>query len=192
MNGMVPPVPIVIAGASKNACDASSAAARNQGACCGECQPACASATSKVTLAPWGGSRSKRSFRAVAAAVAFSAGGKRNTSLAAVAGRSVLPASAMAGAPSRPTTARLGCHVLAITSSAAGTCPGPVLPAHGKRPTFISPRTSATRSACSLSQSGTAACNTSFNCPVRASSTRSTSWRSRRKLDGTMPPAAPE
>ena len=97
------------------------------------------------------------------------------------------------GAPPSPVTARLAAQVLFRTSSVGSSDMGPVLPAKGYMSSKVSARTWPASMASCLRTSGTCSLRKSgVMTPVFSSSMREISWRSRRKLEGTMPPAAPE
>jgi len=143
-------------------------------------------------VAPCGGSFSNVDLTRFAASSASSDGGRRKTSFAAVEGRNVLPAFEGSGAPARPTTAMLLPQVFAMTNSLDEVAVGRVLPDHGKRSSTVGPRVDATWSACARTSAVMGTCRKFSSSPETAFSTRSSNWRSNRKLDGTIPPAAPE
>jgi len=66
---------------------------------------------SKLTLAPYGGSRSSTALICAVARGASSRGGKRSDNFRRVSGRITLPAFAIAGSPSAPVTASAGRQV---------------------------------------------------------------------------------
>ncbi len=84
MNGILPPQPIAIAGAPKNARDADCSAASSAGSVSGACQPGAGSLSSRFTSAP-SGAFSVNSLCSAGVAVTTSVvGGSRNARFAVV------------------------------------------------------------------------------------------------------------
>ena len=193
MNGIEPPSPMYIAGLPKKAWLASSMAWVSHGAIAGAFQPVEAFSRSRVTCAPFGGSRSSASFNSSPQVLPSAVGGRRSDSFTEVCGRSTLPADSSGGMPPTPVTDRAGRQVRLSTSSVRSSF-------IGRRPSTIGnfskisvSTTSAARLACSRRSAGISTFMPSIRMrPVSWSSMRDSSWRSRRKLDGTTPEASPE
>src|SRR3954467_13909087 len=92
--------------------DSSSHAAKG-----GAFQPAEADASSKVTCAPYGGSRPSACLTALTAISPSVVGASRNESFNVISGNNTLPADPTAGRPSAPVTATVARQVLLISNS---------------------------------------------------------------------------
>jgi hypothetical protein len=130
---------------------------------------------------------------AVAAPTGASVGGNRNDSLRVVCGRSTLPALRKAGRPSAPVTLSVGRQLLLSSSSNGSFETGRIPGINGNLAYTDSPSTVAAAFACARRSGGMDVFSSSIRiAPEVASSTRASSSRRMRKLDGTTPLAVPE
>ena len=193
MKGIEPPSPENIAGPPKYVVDARPTDSRSQGLIAGASQPPPAGCGAKVTRAPYGGSASRISLSRSVARAASAVGGRRSESLSDVRGRRTLPASSGAGSPAAPVTASAGRHVPFKSSSPGSPGGGRIPGTTGNRLQISLPSAAAAARAWSRRAGGISTWNSGGRIsPVRSSSRRARSRRRMRKLDGTIPLAAPE
>src|SRR6056297_638308 len=131
MNGIDPPSPKVRAGSPNVADEARSSAWASHGAVAGAFQPGPDSTSENETRAPYGGSASSTPFTAAAAASGSAVGGIRIDNFSEVLGRRTLPARAVGGRPSAPTTLSEGCQVRRSNCSAGSSVVGPAPSTNG-------------------------------------------------------------
>src|SRR4051812_41765191 len=89
----------------------------SQGAKAGAFQPAEAAASSKLTCAPYGGTRSSVCLTAFIAVGPSVVGASRRDTFSAISGNNTLPADPTGGSPSAPVIATVARHVLLINNS---------------------------------------------------------------------------
>ena len=130
---------------------------------------------------------------AAAAPAGASVGGRRNDSFNVVCGRSTLPALRNAGRPSAPVMLSVGRQLLLSSSSNGSFETGRMPGSNGNFAYTESPSTAAAALAWMRRSAGIGAFSSSIRiAPEAASSTRASSSRRIRKLDGTTPLAVPE
>src|ERR1700744_673408 len=122
--GMVPPPPKLTASRPYTFCEARCIEFSNHGANAGAFQPPDDDSGSKLTCAPYGGSRCRASCTARAALSGSTVGGRRSEIFKDISGNSTLPAALTDGKPSAPVTAKVGRQVLLMSSCAASAFTG--------------------------------------------------------------------
>src|ERR1700761_8762403 len=115
----------------------------SHGAKVGAFQPGAPETSSKLTWAPYGGSRSRADLTARMATSASVVGASRSESLNDNSGSRTLPADPTGGSPSAPVTATVARQVL-LTNSSTGSFDIACTPCtKGSFPATVSPNTAA-------------------------------------------------